>query len=999
MKTKLCTLFIFLIVALGISAQNHMIPPTTEGWSQIHNASVNQTDSSIIYGSVGTRNGNFIMSDDVFNLSGKTVKLKWRFNGGSARTYYRGAIRIYHTSLLITIPSNGILVDDTWCYTTMTINDDKTYSFSTCTGNYHAEGGSLVGSVVSGTCSDDDWYEVLNAGILFYWDDAGADTKLTISKTQIIDCSPKNLQGVKCLDFEDGNIPSDLITSGAWQVVSPGNAGSSKCLYISGSNSNRLTIVNKHASAIRMDVKVQYLTAVRLIMGTNNIRFNLLSDYESGSASITPGWQTITIPLPKTGDNSLFLEFYTEYSSESREFWVDNITYLNEIDQPTHIQTDWSGGDGQVDAFVDTTAFNSQFNIDYLNATGELTATSDDALSFYGMAFYNGKMAVGTSQGVFLYDTLRGSWDMLFEQRVERITVHNGKLYAEYGLSVYEYDGSNDNYGFGFNGWKLHSQLSTTFNAIYCLESIGGELMIGSRYTSGSSGCVLVWDGNSWGKRGNSIENGVLSLAYYDGETFAGTHWGSDIYRWNGTAWIEVLNPSLMTVLDFVVFKGDLYAAMYSSNYVTGAIYKYNGTAWSSVYSGDAIISLTVANDKMYAVANKSAGSSVLVSSDGSSYTTPFVTPRTTEKNIYQVCSDGTNLYYGCINGIHTGDFYINGSINNQLTYGELTSSQMSLTGSEVIKAELIADIPGETGVVVCVKGVNANATNWQDISKGSYLDLEDSLVVYKLGLWSAGVDSMASVSEVNILEQPLQTIVFDELSDKTYGDVAFQLTAEGGESGEDLSYISSDTTVASLSDTTGAWVLTIHKVGVTAITALQDGSAFYAPSEVAQQLSVTKAQLNVEVDNKLRLQGESNPLFTYTISGFVNDEDSTILEVLPTLECVADESSSVGQYDIIASAASDSNYTFSYTDGTLTVDVATALTLEEANINAIWPNPTSGVLNVEGPVGVHYSVVNLSGVIVKEGTIMGTTIDISNCKSGLYIVKIADDQILIVKE
>ncbi|MDB4334958.1 hypothetical protein OAA06_01225 [bacterium] len=149
-----------------LTAQDYSIPATTDGWNQFYNASVSETTDGIIFGSAGYRDGNFIMTNDVFDLSGQTVKMKWRFNGGSERGYFRGSIRIYQTLLYISIPSDGVLADDTWCYTTLTINEDKTFSFNTATGNYLAEGGTIVGSAASGTCADGEWDGVTNAGIL-----------------------------------------------------------------------------------------------------------------------------------------------------------------------------------------------------------------------------------------------------------------------------------------------------------------------------------------------------------------------------------------------------------------------------------------------------------------------------------------------------------------------------------------------------------------------------------------------------------------------------------------------------------------------------------------------------------------------------------------------------------------------------------------------------------------------------------------------------------------
>jgi hypothetical protein len=75
------------------------------------------------------------------------------------------------------------------------------------------------------------------------------------------------------------------------------------------------------------------------------------------------------------------------------------------------------------------------------------------------------------------------------------------------------------------------------------------------------------------------------------------------------------------------------------------------------------------------------------------------------------------------------------------------------------------------------------------------------------------------------------QTITFNPLSAKTYGDAPFNLTATAT-SGLAVSYASSDTTVATVSGTS----VTIDGAGATVITASQAGNANYNPATSADQ-------------------------------------------------------------------------------------------------------------------------------------------------------------------
>jgi len=90
---------------------------------------------------------------------------------------------------------------------------------------------------------------------------------------------------------------------------------------------------------------------------------------------------------------------------------------------------------------------------------------------------------------------------------------------------------------------------------------------------------------------------------------------------------------------------------------------------------------------------------------------------------------------------------------------------------------------------------------------------------------------------EVFINNKMYQTITFEEIPDKTYGDAPFELTATSN-SGLTISYASSDTQVATIDGS----LVTIIGVGSTTITARQSGNDIYEPAEeVDQELVVVK--------------------------------------------------------------------------------------------------------------------------------------------------------------
>ncbi len=174
------------------------------------------------------------------------------------------------------------------------------------------------------------------------------------------------------------------------------------------------------------------------------------------------------------------------------------------------------------------------------------------------------------------------------------------------------------------------------------------------------------------------------------------------------------------------------------------------------------------------------------------------------------------------------------------------------------------------------------------------------------------------------------QSITFNALAPATYGDASFALSANAS-SGLTISYASSDPDVATVSGN----LVTIVGAGTTTITASQAGNTTYnAALNETQLLTINKATLTVTAENKTRVYGATNPLFTNAYSGFVNSETSVVLNTPPTASTVANGASPVGLYDIVPSGGVDDNYSFAYVNGTLTISQATP--------DITWNNPAA---------------------------------------------------------
>jgi type IV secretory pathway protease TraF len=125
--------------------------------------------------------------------------------------------------------------------------------------------------------------------------------------------------------------------------------------------------------------------------------------------------------------------------------------------------------------------------------------------------------------------------------------------------------------------------------------------------------------------------------------------------------------------------------------------------------------------------------------------------------------------------------------------------------------------------------------------------------------------------------------------------------------------------------------------VGTQTITAQYSGDSNYnAATSPAVSQVVNKAILTVTANNTSKVYGTANPSFTPSYSGFVNGDTSAVLSGSPTLTTAATASSPVGTYPITAAVGtlSAANYTFVFTNGTLSITKATSTLSVSSTIN-----------------------------------------------------------------
>lgn len=252
--------------------------------------------------------------------------------------------------------------------------------------------------------------------------------------------------------------------------------------------------------------------------------------------------------------------------------------------------------------------------------------------------------------------------------------------------------------------------------------------------------------------------------------------------------------------------------------------------------------------------------------------------------------------------------------------------------------------------------------------------------------------------------EQPI-TIKADNLT-MTYGDAVPTLTfsTEGAEL-QGTPALSCEATPTS---PVGTYPIVVTRGNVS------NGPATF----VAGTLTIVKAPLTIAAGTYSKKQGEANPPFTLTYTGFRNNETSAVLTKQPTVTCSATTAGAVGEYPVIVSGAEAKNYAISYVNGTLVVKApdpipaksitldrtdanlapgetlqltATILPTNATNKNITWKSDNPGV-----------ATVSANGIVTAKtkgsATITATTTDGTNLSANCQLtVKIPGEKVRFV--
>jgi hypothetical protein len=179
----------------------------------------------------------------------------------------------------------------------------------------------------------------------------------------------------------------------------------------------------------------------------------------------------------------------------------------------------------------------------------------------------------------------------------------------------------------------------------------------------------------------------------------------------------------------------------------------------------------------------------------------------------------------------------------------------------------------------------------------------------HKLGNYSVTTNNGTLTVEAATL-----TVTADNQS-RSYGqpNPVFSVTYSGFVNGESPGIVTGTLVGSSPADANSP-------VGIYPITVSGQSAPNYTIQYGTGTLSVRPAPLLVQANDARRACGQPNPMFTASYTGFVNGEDSNVLSGTLALTTTADTNSPVGTYAIAAGGVASSNYSISFSDGTLTV-------------------------------------------------------------------------------
>ncbi len=331
----------------------------------------------------------------------------------------------------------------------------------------------------------------------------------------------------------------------------------------------------------------------------------------------------------------------------------------------------------------------------------------------------------------------------------------------------------------------------------------------------------------------------------------------------------------------------------------------------------------------------------------------------------------------------------VSGGIDNNYTFsyvaGTLTVTKatptLAITSANSGQAGSTIDLSASTNSTGLITWtvVSGNGT-----VSGSLLSLTASgSVVIQASLATDANYNAASVQQtITISAKSTPSITFNNIS-KTYGDVAFAMTASSNSSGSLAYSITNGNSFATINPN---GQVTILGAGIVTVKVDQASSGTFAAGSATATLTIAKKNLNAKADDKSRNYNSANPAFTISYTGFVGSDNAAGIDVQPTATTTATQTSNAGSYVITLSGGSDNNYNIVNANGTLTVNkIAPTLQITSGSSGQAGTN-ISLTASTNSTGVISWSVI--SG----NGTVSGSTLSLTAVGTVVVQASLATD-------
>jgi hypothetical protein len=253
--------------------------------------------------------------------------------------------------------------------------------------------------------------------------------------------------------------------------------------------------------------------------------------------------------------------------------------------------------------------------------------------------------------------------------------------------------------------------------------------------------------------------------------------------------------------------------------------------------------------------------------------------------------------------------------------------------------------------------------------------------------------DYATTVGKLTVSKTPLSVSV--QNATKEYGSVnpQFVISYSGfknNETANALSTLPTATTTALTTSNVGSYIINVS--GGT--------STNYSFSYTGGKLDVTKAALNITAENDTIKFGDAIPKFKLLYSGFKNEDNESVLQNLPTVQCTASDKSPIGNYDITLQGGSDKNYEYKLTNGVLLIQENTGINDVSVQNVVLYPIPAKEVLYIKSDAQISkveiYSLQGQVLQIAKGESIQ--SVNVSMLNNGSYFIRLHNNSGIVTK-